>query len=79
MELTYEQLYTEFDTAWRRVSEFLDIPAMPADAIYPRLARMRDEASEEMMVRFLAALRDSDLARDPAFATVAAPRKAPRA
>ncbi len=70
--LTYEELDTSFDTAWRRVSAFLDIPAMPADAVYPKLARMRDAASEEMAARFLAALRDSDLAQDPAFASLAA-------
>ncbi len=78
IELTYEELDTEFDTAWRRVSDFLDIPPIPTGEIYPRLARMRDATSEEMMARFLAALRDSDLARDPEFATIAAAGKVAR-
>lgn len=70
-ELTYEELDTDFESVWARISEFLDIPPMPAAAVHPQLVRMRDAASEEMMVRFLAALRDSDLARDPAFAKLA--------
>lgn len=78
MELTYEELDTGFDAAWRRVSEFLDIPPMPASSVFPQLVRMRDAASEEMMVRFLAALRDSDLARDPAFARFASTDKKAR-
>lgn len=78
IELTYEELDTGFDAAWPRISEFLEIPTMPASAVYPKLVRMRDAASDEMMSRFLAALRDSDLARDPAFARFAsAGRKAP--
>ena len=71
-ELTYEELDTDFDSVWPRIAGFLDIPPMPAAAVYPQLVRMRDAASEEMMARFLAALRDSDLARDPAFARFAA-------
>ncbi len=78
IELTYEELDTGFDAAWQRVSAFLDIPAMPAASVYPQLVRMRDAASEEMVARFLAALRDSDLARDPAFATLAAAGKGGR-
>jgi LPS sulfotransferase NodH len=77
-ELTYEELDTDFDSVWPRISGFLDIPPMPAADVYPQLVRMRDAASEEMMVRFLAALRDSDLMRDPAFARFAASgKKAP--
>lgn len=78
IELTYEELDTGFDAAWQRVSELLDIPAMPAASVYPQLVRMRDAASDEMMVRFLAALRDSDLARDPAFAKLAPTGKGAR-
>lgn len=78
LELTYEELDTGFDAAWRRVSAFLDIPEMPASSVYPQLVRMRDAASEEMIARFLAAIRDSDLARDPAFAALSsAGTKAP--
>ena len=73
--LTYEELDTDFESVWARISEFLDIPPMPAAAVYPQLVRMRDAASEAMMVRFLAALRDSDLARDPAFAKLASSAK----
>ena len=69
--LTYEELDTDFESVWARISEFLDIPPMPAAAVHPQLVRMRDAASEKMMVRFLAALRDSDRARDPAFAKIA--------
>lgn len=75
MELTYEELDTGFDSAWPRISGFLDIPPMPAESVYPQLVRMRDADSEEMMVRFLAVLRDSDLARDPAFAKLASSAK----
>lgn len=75
MELTYEELDTGFDSAWPRISGFLDIPPMSAESVYPQLVRMRDADSAEMMVRFLAALRDSDLARDPAFAKLASSAK----
>ena len=78
IELTYEELDTGFDAAWQRVSKFLDIPAMPANSVYPQLVRMRDAATEQMMARFLAALRDSDLARDPAFAKFASAGKGAR-
>lgn len=78
LELTYEELDTGFDAAWRRVSAFLDIPEMPASSVYPRLVRMRDAATDEMIARFFAAIRDSDLVRDPAFATFASAGKGAR-
>lgn len=70
LELSYEELDTGFEESWRRVSEFLDLPPMPSGQVYPSLARMRDAVSDTMIERFLAALRDSDLARDETFGTV---------
>jgi hypothetical protein len=43
---------------------------MPSGQVYPSLVRMRDAVSDTMIERFLAALRDSDLARDETFGTV---------
>ncbi len=72
IELTYEELDRSFETAWGRIAAFLEIGAVPAADVYPSLARMRDAESDTMIERFLAGIRDSDLARDPAFRSIAA-------
>jgi LPS sulfotransferase NodH len=74
MELTYEELDADFAAAWGRVSDFLGLPPVPAGTVYPALARMRDPASERMMERVVAALRDSDLMSNPAFRSIPAAR-----
>jgi trehalose 2-sulfotransferase len=66
LEIDYESLDTDFAGIWLKVTKFLDISPVPAAAVYPTLQRMRDAASDAIVERFLAMLRDSDLARDSA-------------
>jgi len=74
IEISYEMLDQEFAATWKRVLEFLGLPETPAEQVYPDLRRMRDDASEKLAERFMAALRDSDLALDDAFVRIAGRR-----
>jgi LPS sulfotransferase NodH len=63
LELDYESLDTNFAAVWPKVTAFLGISPVPADAVLPELQRMRDAASERIAEQFIATLRDSDLMR----------------
>ncbi|MEX2201285.1 MAG: Stf0 family sulfotransferase [Dongiaceae bacterium] len=65
LELDYESLDNDFMAVWPKVTAFLGILPVPADAVLPELQRMRDAASEKIAEQFAAALRDSDLLRTP--------------
>jgi LPS sulfotransferase NodH len=64
-ELDYESLDRDFAAVWPKVTAFLGLSPVPADAVFPELQRMRDAASEKIAEQFVAALRDSDLLRKP--------------
>ncbi|MEX1110142.1 MAG: Stf0 family sulfotransferase [Dongiaceae bacterium] len=71
LEIDYESLDSDFAGLWPRVTEFLDLKPIPVAAVMPDLERMRDASSDAIAERFVAILRDSNLARDPAFSSVA--------
>ncbi|MDZ4736953.1 MAG: Stf0 family sulfotransferase [Rhodospirillaceae bacterium] len=78
LEIDYESLDSDFASLWSRVAEFLDLGPIPVASVMPDLERMRDASNDVMAERFIAILRDSDLARDPAFLRVAPTDKGER-
>jgi LPS sulfotransferase NodH len=63
LALPYERLDEDFAGAMRDVFAFLELPVALADGLAPSLQKLRDEASQEMIDRALATLRDSDTGR----------------
>ncbi|MEX0807851.1 MAG: Stf0 family sulfotransferase [Dongiaceae bacterium] len=78
LEIDYESLDSDFASLWSRVTEFLDLEPIPVASVLPDLERMRDASNDVMVERYMAILRDSHLARDPAFLRVAPPDKGER-
>lgn len=78
LDIDYETLDSDFAGLWPMVTGFLGLEPIPVAAVMPDLQRMRDSSSDAMAERFIAILRDSNLARDPAFLSIAPPDKGER-